>query len=236
MISASPLAICCRPRATARRPLPHNWLMPEGGLLLRNAGLHRRLTGRVLALAGGQDLPEDDLVDVARLDLRAQRAPRLDRRRAEFMGGRIGEGAVERSDRRALWRSTMTISCCRHGVLLDEAFAGDDPRADAFTRRRVRQPSERGRHWPLISKLSAMRQAPGFRSRRRMRHFALERCLPQCEKALFLRCTKRPIVEFGPPGQCSGGDPMCHVERSSADHDQEIREPPPLQYRHPAPT
>ena len=29
MIPASPLAICCAPSATARRPLPHNWLTPK---------------------------------------------------------------------------------------------------------------------------------------------------------------------------------------------------------------
>ena len=33
-----------------------------GGLFLRNAGGHRGLPGRVLALAGGEDLAEDDLV------------------------------------------------------------------------------------------------------------------------------------------------------------------------------
>ena len=46
----------------------------EGGLFLRNAGFHRRLAGRVLALRGGQDLPEDDLVDFARVDLRRSSA------------------------------------------------------------------------------------------------------------------------------------------------------------------
>ena len=47
-----------------------------GGGFLRDAGLHGGLAGRVLALAGGQDLAEDDLVDLAAVDLGAlQRAP-----------------------------------------------------------------------------------------------------------------------------------------------------------------
>ena len=47
-----------------------------GGLLLRHAGLHGGLAAGVLALAGGQDLAEDHLVDLAAVDLRAlERAP-----------------------------------------------------------------------------------------------------------------------------------------------------------------
>ena len=44
---------------------------PPGGRLLRHAGRHRRLAGRVLALAGGQDLAQDDLVHLAGVDLGA---------------------------------------------------------------------------------------------------------------------------------------------------------------------
>ena len=46
-----------------------------GGLFLRDAGRHGGLAGRVLALAGGEHLAEDDLVDLARIDLRRARAP-----------------------------------------------------------------------------------------------------------------------------------------------------------------
>ena len=42
----------------------------EGGLFLRNAGLHRRLAGWILALRRGQNLAENHLVDLARLDFR----------------------------------------------------------------------------------------------------------------------------------------------------------------------
>ncbi len=50
----------------------------ERCLLERNAGLHRRLTRRVLALAALEDLAEDDFVDIAAVDLgRRQRG--LDR-------------------------------------------------------------------------------------------------------------------------------------------------------------
>jgi hypothetical protein len=82
---ASPLAICCIPRATARRPEP-----------LRNARPDRRLTGWVLALVRGQDLAEDDFIHLARIDLGASER-RLDRGGAELMRGRGGKGAVERS-------------------------------------------------------------------------------------------------------------------------------------------
>ena len=44
-----------------------------GGRLLRHAGVDRGLAGRVLALAGGQHLAEDDLVDLGRP--RRRRAP-----------------------------------------------------------------------------------------------------------------------------------------------------------------
>ena len=76
-----------------------------GGLLLRNAGLDRGLAGRVLALAGGEDLAQDDLGDVAGFDAGALERG-LDRDRAEFVGGRVGECAVERADRRSAsrWR------------------------------------------------------------------------------------------------------------------------------------
>ena len=75
-----------------------------GGLLLRDAGVHRGLAGRVLALAGGQDLAEDDLVDLARIDLGALERG-LDRDRAEFVRRRVAEGAVERADRGARRRT-----------------------------------------------------------------------------------------------------------------------------------
>ena len=65
-----------------------------GGLFLRNAGGHRGLPGRVLALAGGEDLAEDDLVDLARIDLGALERG-LDGGGAEFVGRRVAEGAVE---------------------------------------------------------------------------------------------------------------------------------------------
>ena len=56
-----------------------------GRLLLRHAGRHGGLAGRVLALAGGQDLAEDDLVDLAARDLGA-RQRRLDGDGAEIVG------------------------------------------------------------------------------------------------------------------------------------------------------
>ena len=86
------------PSATARRPEPQTWLTPQAGALLRDAGGHRGLARRVLALARGQHLAEDDLVDLRTLDLGA-RERRLDRRFAELVRRRVGEGAVEGPDR-----------------------------------------------------------------------------------------------------------------------------------------
>ena len=73
----------------------------EGGLFLRKASLHRGLAGRILALRGAQDLPENHLVDLARVDLRGfERA--LDGDRAKLVRGGRAEGAVERADRGSL--------------------------------------------------------------------------------------------------------------------------------------
>ena len=66
-----------------------------GGRLLRQAGADRGLPGRVLALAGGEDLAEDDLVDLVRARPWRGRATSRDDGRAEVMGGNVGEGAVE---------------------------------------------------------------------------------------------------------------------------------------------
>ena len=47
----------------------------EGGALHRDAGIDRRLAGRVLAGAGGQHLAHDDLVHLLRLHPGALHAP-----------------------------------------------------------------------------------------------------------------------------------------------------------------
>ena len=66
----------------------------------RNAGGDRGLTGRVLALGGGQDLTHDDFGDAARLDAGALERG-LDRDGAEIVGRGGGERAVETADRGA---------------------------------------------------------------------------------------------------------------------------------------
>ncbi len=71
-----------------------------GGAFHRDAGGDRGLTGRVLALRRGQDLPHDHLGNPCRLDARAlQRS--LDGDGAEIVGRRGGERTVETSDRGA---------------------------------------------------------------------------------------------------------------------------------------
>jgi hypothetical protein len=99
-MSASPDMICCMPSATARRPEPHSWFRPPGRRFLRDAGGHRRLAGRVLALAGGEDLAHDHFVDLLRRNTGALERC-LDGDRAQIMGGNGRQSAVERPDRGA---------------------------------------------------------------------------------------------------------------------------------------
>ena len=128
--SASPFAICCRARATARRPEPQTWLNAPGGLLLGNARGHRRLTGRVLALASGQHLAEDDdparrkkikaraaaLISEERTLQELRHAHKLTQKRmAEVLG--IGQDSVSRLEQ----RSDLLISTLRGYV---EAMGG----------------------------------------------------------------------------------------------------------------
>jgi hypothetical protein len=95
------LAICCKPRATARRPEPQSWFRPS---------LDRGLTGRVLTLAGAQDLAQDHFVDIASLEL-GLFDQALDHGGAQIMSGRIGESAVERADGGAARSHDDDIGC-----------------------------------------------------------------------------------------------------------------------------
>ena len=74
--------------------------------------LHRGLAGRVLALAGGENLAEDDFVDVGGGDLGALQGG-LDGGGAEFMGRHSGESSVERADGGARGGNDHDIG--RHG-------------------------------------------------------------------------------------------------------------------------
>ena len=66
----------------------------------RDAGVDRGLARRVLARAGGEDLPQDDLGYLSGLNPRAIER-RLDRDLAQLVGRQAGERAVERADGRA---------------------------------------------------------------------------------------------------------------------------------------
>ena len=61
------------------------------------AGPNRRLAGRILAAAGGQDLAEDHFVDLRRLHAGALQH-RADQVRPEFMGRKGGKAALETAD------------------------------------------------------------------------------------------------------------------------------------------
>src|SRR5262245_38734933 len=69
-----------------------------GRALDRDAGGDRGLPRRVLALAGGEDLAEDHLGDLAALDAGALERF-LDRDLAQLMGHQVGKGPVEGPDR-----------------------------------------------------------------------------------------------------------------------------------------
>ena len=72
MILASPVAICCMPRATARRPEPQSWLRPQA---VASCGMPAAIAAWRAGFwpcAGGQDLAEDDLVDFLAVDAGAR--------------------------------------------------------------------------------------------------------------------------------------------------------------------
>ena len=70
----------------------------EGGLLVRHAAAASRLAGRVLALAGGEDLAEDQFVDVGRLNAGAlERA--FQRHDGHFVSRQRAQRAAEVADR-----------------------------------------------------------------------------------------------------------------------------------------
>ena len=98
-----------------------NLIEAAGGLLLRHAGLHRRLASRILALPRRQHLTEDDLVDVGGIDLGALER-RLDGGRAKLVRGRCGEGSVERSDSRT--RRAHDYNIRTLGILHESSRAG----------------------------------------------------------------------------------------------------------------
>ncbi len=79
-------------------PAAANLIDREGGLFLRDTGLHRRLARGILALGGGQNLAENNFIDVGRVDLGALDR-RLERDGAEIMRSRIGECSIEGADR-----------------------------------------------------------------------------------------------------------------------------------------
>jgi hypothetical protein len=75
--------------------------MPQAGCFLRNASLHTSLAGRVLALAGRQNLTEDDFVHLACRDADALQHA-LDDGGAALMRWRIGKRTVKRTNRGAV--------------------------------------------------------------------------------------------------------------------------------------
>src|SRR3546814_3800842 len=68
-----------------------------GGALIGDTRLDGRLAGWVLALTGGEDLAEDGIVDLGRLDLGAPQRL-FDRHRAERRGSQAGPASIREPD------------------------------------------------------------------------------------------------------------------------------------------
>ena len=185
----------------------------ERGLLLRNARFHRRLPRRILAFPRLQYLPQDDLVDLPGLQFR-RRQSGLDRGRPQFVSRRIGEGAVEGSDRGALGAGDDDFRC-RHGVLRKSKLATTVAVALGSALTSTRSP--RSRHWSLDRERAA-RSKPGDRFARfpRLPTAALQcnKSIPRTEKRLSCRL---PSGRF--PAEL-----VRHVEFNVADHHQEVCE------------
>ena len=111
-MSASPCAICCMPSATARRPEPQSWFRLQAVASFGMPALIAAWRAGFWPCAGRQHLAQDHLVHVLRLHPGALERG-LDGDRAELMGGKAGEGAVEGADRRA--RGAGDDDVC-HGV------------------------------------------------------------------------------------------------------------------------
>ena len=87
---------------------PAKLVEPPGGRLVRTAGETGGLAGRVLSLAGRQDLAHYHLVHITGVDAGTHERF-LDGSRAQFMRRNIGEGAVEGTHRACARHPQMTI-------------------------------------------------------------------------------------------------------------------------------
>ncbi len=97
----------------------------ESRLLLGNASLHRRLARRVLALCAYEDLSENHLVHLARVDLRRFESA-LDGDRAKVVRRRRAEGAVERPHRGSSGAGDDNLRSGHVGLPLEQNGQGDD--------------------------------------------------------------------------------------------------------------
>ena len=100
MMSASPVAICCMPIATARRPEPQSWFSPQAVASFGTPAAIAAWRAGFWPCAAVRIWPMMTSLHLLRLHPGAlERA--LDGDRAELMRGERGEGAVEGADRRA---------------------------------------------------------------------------------------------------------------------------------------
>ena len=205
MISASPLAICCSPSATARRPLPHNWLRPKAVfscgmpafIAACRAGFWPSPACRICPRMTSSTSPGSSLADAR---------ARLDRGRAEFVSRRIGEGAVERADRGALGAGDDDFRC-RHGVLRKSKLATTVAVALGSALTSTRSP--RSRHW-FLDRGRAARSKPGDQFARFPR---LPTAALQCNKSIPPARKTAYRADFRPGVSRRDFDASCRIQR-----------------------
>jgi hypothetical protein len=111
---------------------------PPGRALHRYPGLDRGLAGRVLAGPGGEDLAENDLFDLARLDVGPAHR-RLQRHRAEI-GGRNADSVPLNDPTGVRAADTMTTAPCpspSHTSSQTFVFTTDNAGAAAMLQRKI---------------------------------------------------------------------------------------------------
>ncbi len=107
-MSASPSMMCCAPSATARRPEPQTWLMPQAALSIGRPALICACRAGFWPCAAVSTWPRM-VSETSALSMPARATISSSTRGAEIMRGGGGEGAAERADGGACGRGDDDI-------------------------------------------------------------------------------------------------------------------------------